>query len=383
MEIPFHIPYIGEDEIAEVLDSLRVTWITMGPKTIRFEEEFARYVASKHAVSLNSGTAALHLALKAIHLTSEDEVIIPTMTFTATGEVVCYFGAKPVIVDVDRETHNIDINAIEKALTPRTKAIIPVHYGGQACDMDEIMSLARKHHLFVIEDAAHAIPAKYKGRKIGTIGDITCFSFYSTKPLATGEGGMVTTENGEWAERMRSLRLHGISKGAWKRYSKGGSWYYEVLEPGFKYNMTDLQAALGLAQLRKVEWLWEKRKEIARKYTEAFAPLQEIITPCVKPDRETAWHLYAIKLNLESLRIDRNSFIENLRTRGIETSVHFIPLHRHPYYRNTFGCREQDYPAAEWIYERTISLPIYPGMTDKETDYVIENVIDLCRIWKR
>jgi dTDP-4-amino-4,6-dideoxygalactose transaminase len=383
MEIPFHKPYISEDEISEVVDTLRSGWITMGPKTLRFEEEFAKYIPSHHAVAVNSGTAALHLAMKAIHLNPGDEVIIPTTTFTATGEVVCYINAIPVIVDVDQETHNIDVTAIEKAITRKTKAIIPVHFAGQPCDMDEIMQLAKAYHLSVVEDAAHAIPAWYRRRRIGTIGDMTCFSFYSTKPLATGEGGMVTTENDDWAERVRILRLHGISKDAWKRYSKGGSWYYEVIEPGFKYNMTDLQASLGIAQLRKVDWLWEKRKEIARRYTEAFTSTGGIITPSVKPDRESAWHLYAIKLKLEALTIDRNGFIEKLRERGIETSVHFIPLHRHPYYKNAFGLMPGDFPNAEWIYERSISLPIYPGMTDEEVSYVIEQVSDLCKGWKK
>jgi dTDP-4-amino-4,6-dideoxygalactose transaminase len=383
MEIPFHKPYISEEEIAEVVDTLKSGWITMGPKTIRFEEEFAGYLSSKYAIAVNSGTAALHLAVKAIDLRPGDEVIIPTTTFTATGEVICYGNAVPVIVDVERETHNISVAAIEKAITPKTKAMIPVHMAGQPCDMDEIIQLAGAHRLFVIEDAAHAIPAWYRKRRIGVIADITCFSFYSTKPLATGEGGMVTTDREDWAERVRTLRLHGISKDAWKRYSKGGSWYYEVIEPGFKYNMTDLQASLGIAQLRKVDWLWEKRKEIARRYTDAFASTGCIIPPSVKADRQSAWHLYIIKLHLESLSIDRNSFIEKLRGRGIETSVHFIPLHRHPFYRNTFGLTPEGFPNAEWVYERSISLPIYPGMTDPEVDYVIEQVIDLCRKAKR
>ncbi len=383
MEIPFHKPYISEEEIAEVVDTLKSGWITMGPKTIRFEEEFAGYISSKYAIAVNSGTAALHLAVKAIDLRPGDEVIIPTTTFTATGEVICYGNAVPVIVDVERETHNISVAAIEKAITPKTKAMIPVHMAGQPCDMDEIIQLAGAHHLFVIEDAAHAIPAWYRKRRIGSIADITCFSFYSTKPLATGEGGMVTTEKEDWAERVRTLRLHGISKDAWKRYSKGGSWYYEVIEPGFKYNMTDLQASLGIAQLRKVDWLWEKRKEIARRYTDAFASTGCVIPPTVKSDRQSAWHLYIIKLHLEALSIDRNSFIEKLRERGIETSVHFIPLHRHPFYKNTFGLTPEAFPSAEWLYERSISLPIYPGMTDAEVDYVIEQVTDLCRKSKK
>ena len=378
VKIPFHRPYISEEEISEVVDTLRSGWLTTGPKTLRFEEEFARYIPARHAVAVNSGTASLHLALKAIRLRPGDEVIVPTLTFPATGEVVSYFGAKPVLVDVDREIHNIELAAIENAITSKTKAIIPVHYGGQPCDMDEIMQLARRHHLSVVEDAAHAIPSRYKGRGIGSIGDLTCFSFYVTKPLATGEGGMTTTENDEWAESMRMLRLHGISQDAWKRDSKVGSWYYEVNEPGIKCNMADLEASLGIAQLKKVDGLWEKRKEIARKYTEAFRSVKAIIPPTVKPDRETSWHLYVIKLHLEALATDRNSLIEKLRERGIETSVHFIPLHRHSYYKNTFGVMPGDFPNAEWLYERILSLPIFPGMTDRHVDYVIEQVSDLC-----
>ncbi len=378
MKIPFHRPYISEDEISEVVDTLRSGWLTMGPKTLRFEEEFARYIPTRHAVAVNSGTAALHLALKAIRLRPGDEVIIPTLTFPATGEVVCYFDAKPVLVDVDKEIHNIDVTAIEKAITSKTKAIIPVHYGGQPCDMDEIMELARRHHLSVVEDAAHAVPSWYKGRRIGTIGDLTCFSFYATKPLATGEGGMMTTANNEWAERVRILRLHGISQDAWKRDLKGGSWYYEVNEPGIKCNMTDLEASLGIAQLKKMDWMWERRKKIARRYTEAFRSVDGIIAPSVRPDRETSWHLYVIKLHLEAMAMDRNSLIEKLREKGIETSVHFIPLHRHSYYKNSFEVMPEDFPNAEWLYERMISLPIYPGMTDQQVNYVIEQVSDLC-----
>jgi len=383
MEIPFHKPCIGEDEISEVLDTLRSGWITMGPKTLRFEEEFSRYIGCSQAVAVNSGTAALHLALKAVDLKAGDEVIIPTTTFTATGEVVCYFNAKPVIVDVNRETHNIDIVSINKAITSKTKAIIPVHFGGQPCDMAEIQEIARKHKLFVIEDAAHALPARYKGDRIGRIGDLTCFSFYSTKPLAMGEGGIVTTENGDWADRIRTLRLHGISKDAWKRYSIGGSWFYEVTEAGYKYNTTDLQAALGLAQLKKVGQLWNKRKSIAKRYTEIFSTLEGILPPVIRADRETAWHLYVIKLNLEVLKQDRNTFIEKLKEKGIQTSVHFIPLHRHPFYRDTFKVDAGDFPNAEWIFERSVSLPIYPGMSDEEVNYVIETTEGLVRSWKR
>jgi dTDP-4-amino-4,6-dideoxygalactose transaminase len=409
MKIPFHKPTITDDEIDEVVDSLRSGWITMGPKTVKFEEAFTKYIGIKHSIAVNSCTAALHLALEAVHLKAGDEVIIPTMTFTATGEAVTYFNAKPVLVDIERDTHNIDVEKIERCITPNTKALIPVHFAGQPCDMEEIFEIATKYNLFVIEDAAHSLPAWYmgkgenietghsndkeiseaaegrerdngrkeKGGKIGTFGDITCFSFYATKTLATGEGGMVTTENDEWADRIRMQRLHGISKDAWKRYSKKGSWHYDVMDAGYKYNMTDLQAALGLAQLRKIERMWERRRLIAMRYTEAFKNMEEIIPPFVKEDRVSAWHLYIIKLNLEALKIDRAAFIEELGKRDIGTSVHFIPLHKHPFYRNKYNCKVYDFPVAEWIYERSISLPVYPEMTDAEVERVIEMVVDV------
>jgi len=383
MEIPFHRPHISDEEIAGAVEAIRSGWWTMGPKTMEFEDRFREYIGVAQAVCMNSCTACLHLALLAAGIGEGDEVIIPTNTFTATGEVVTYLNAQPVIVDVDKDTHNIGISAIERAITAKTRAIIPVHFAGQPCKMDEIMELARCHDLYVIEDAAHALPAQYKGKTVGTIGDITCFSFYATKTLSTGEGGAATTANEAWAERMRILRLHGISKDAWNRYSKEGSWYYEVVEAGYKYNMTDIQAALGLPQLNKVDWMWQQRVDIARRYTEAFSNEDALGIPTVKPDRETAWHLYVIKLNLEALTADRTAFIDQLAQRGISTSVHFIPLHRHPYYRDTFGLTSADYPNSEWVYERCLSLPIYPGMTDEEVVYVIDNVLDLCRKGRR
>jgi dTDP-4-amino-4,6-dideoxygalactose transaminase len=382
-DIPFHKPYITEDEIEGVVDSLRSGWWTMGPKTVAFEQGFGRYVGAKHAVAVNSCTAALHLALKAVDLRPSDEVIIPDMTFTATGEVVCYFGAKPVVVDVEPDTLNIGVAAIEKAITPKTRAIIPVHFGGQPCDMDEILALARNRGLHVIEDAAHAIPAWYRGRKVGVLGDITCFSFYATKTLATGEGGMAATEHDEWAGRMKTLRLHGISKDAWKRYSSEGSWHYEVIEAGYKYNMTDIQSALGLAQLKKVEWMWERRKEIAASYTRGLSECGLVQTPQVRQDRVSAWHLYVIRLKTEAMTIDRSAFIEKLKEQGISTSVHFIPLHCHPFYRDAFGCRREQFPAASHAFERIISLPIYPGMRDADVERVIHAVRDTAERNKR
>jgi perosamine synthetase len=318
-----------------------------------------------------------------IGLKERDEVIVPAVTFTATAEVITYFNARPVLVDVDKETCNIDVTHIGEKITSRTRAIIPVHYAGQPCDMDEIHLIAKEYNLFVIEDAAHAIPAWYKKRKIGILGDMTCFSFYATKPLTTGEGGMVTTENDEWADKLKILRLHGISKDAWKRYTNEGSWYYEVVDAGYKYNTTDIQAALGLAQLKKVDWMYEKRKEISEKYTEAFQSLHEVITPYVKDDRKSAWHLYVIKLNLEMLTVGRNQFIEELKNRGVLTSVHFIPLYRHPYYQDIFNYKPVEFPSSEWVYERIISLPIYPGMTEENVQYVIDAVEDVVKKFRR
>ena len=379
MQIPFHRPYITEEEINEVVDSLKNGWLTMGKKTIEFENKFKEYIGSKNAVAVNSCTAALHLALKAIGLKEGDEVIVPSTTFVATAEVVNYFSAKPVLVDIEPDTHLIDINKIEEKITDKTKAIIPVHFSGQPADMDEILKIAEKYNLYVIEDAAHALPAWYKGKKIGTIGDITAFSFYATKTLATGEGGMATTENDEWADRMRVLRLHGISKDAWKRYSKEGSWEYDVIENGYKYNTTDINSALGLAQLKKLEWMWQERVKIADKYNEAFKDYEELILYRVKDDRISSWHLYPLKLNLETLKIDRNQFIEELKKRGIGTSVHFIPLYKFSYYKKHFNYRLKDFLNSEWVFERVFSLPIFPGIGEEKLDYIIDNVINLIK----
>jgi dTDP-4-amino-4,6-dideoxygalactose transaminase len=369
--IPFHKPAIGEDEIQSVVETLRSGWLTTGSKVKRFEEDFSSYVGSKHAVAVNSGTAALHLALDAVGIKEGDEVIVPTMTFAATAEVVLYFKAKPVLVDCQRDTFNLDPTQIEVAITSKTKAIIPVHIAGQPCDMDDILSIARKYDLRVIEDAAHSLPAGYHGDTIGTIGDITCFSFYATKTITTGEGGMATTDNSEWAKRMRMMSLHGISHDAWKRYTKEGSWYYEVLYPGFKYNLTDIAAAIGIEQLKKCDEFWRARQRIARIYEKAFAQLEEVEVPACRKDVQHAWHLFVIQLNLERLRINRNQFVDALREHEIGTSVHFIPLHMHPYYRDKFGYKPGDFPNASRVFERIVSLPIYPKMTEAEVERVV------------
>lgn len=381
--IPFHKPFITEEEVEEVVDSIRSGWWTMGPKTKKFENEFGKYIGSKNSVSANSWTASAHLALEALGLQEGDEVIVPSITFTATAEVVCYFKAVPKIVEVEERTFNISPNAIEKAITSKTKAIIPVHYGGQPCDMDEISFIAKKHHLKIVEDAAHALPSTYKGRKIGTISDVTCFSFYATKTLATGEGGMICTEDDDIAKRCSIMRLHGMSRDAWNRYTSEGSWYYEVIAPGYKYNMTDIQASLGIAQLKKIEKLYGMRIAIAEKYNEAFSKCEFVSIPFLKSDRETSWHLYALTLHLDKLKISRSEFINLMKERGIICSVHFIPLYKHPFYRDTFQLNKKDFPISEKMYSGQVSLPIWPGMTEKQIVYVASSVQTICEENKR
>ncbi len=372
--LPFALPNITDAEIDEVVATLRSGWITTGPRVKQFEQDFAAYVGSARAIALNSGTAALHLALDAIGLRPGDEVIVPVMTFTATAEVVRYFEARPVFVDVEPDTLNIDIDQVEAAITPRTRAVIPVHMAGQPCAMDPLSALARAHNLAVIEDAAHALPARYHGRMVGTLGDLAAFSFYATKPITTAEGGMLTTDNPDYAARATLMSLHGISKDAWKRYSAEGSWYYEVEAPGFKYNMTDLAAALGVVQLRRCDELWARRAALAARYDRAFADLPEAAPLVVAPNLQHAWHLYIIRLNLDALDIDRAGFMRALHALNIGASVHFIPLHLHPYWRRLSGHLPDDFPTALGAYERIVSLPIYPSMSDQDADDVVEAV---------
>jgi dTDP-4-amino-4,6-dideoxygalactose transaminase len=381
--LPFHVPEIAEDDIQAVVDTLRSGWLTTGIRVRQFEADFASYIGCQHAVAINSGTAALHLALDAVGVGEGDEVLIPTMTFAASAEVVLYFKAKPVLVDCRSDTMNIDPDQIEKAITAKTKAVMPVHIGGQPCDMERILEIARVHNLKVVEDAAHALPTRYQGRLVGTIGDITCFSFYATKPITTGEGGMATTENPEWAERMHLMSLHGISHDAWKRYTAEGSWYYEILYPGYKYNLTDVAASLGIQQLKKCDRFWELRQRCAAWYNEGFKDVPEVSVPYVMPDVQHAWHLYVIQLNLERLRVSRNAFMELLKQENIGASVHFIPLHLHPYYRDTFGHRPEDFPTASAVFARIISLPIYPKLTEADAQRVTDTVTRLVRQHRR
>jgi dTDP-4-amino-4,6-dideoxygalactose transaminase len=360
--------------IKEVLEA---GWITTGPKTREFEVRFAEYVGARHAIAVNSATAAMHLSLEAIGLKRGDEVITTPYTFAATAEVVRYFDARPVFVDVDSRSLNMRPDLLESAVTPRTRAVIPIHIAGLAADLDPICQVARRHDLAVIEDAAHAFPAKYLGRTIGAISDFTCFSFYATKTITTGEGGMICTDDDAWAERCRIMALHGISKDAWKRYTAEGSWYYEIVAPGYKYNLTDVAAAMGLAQLGKAERMWARRREIAQMYDRAFQACEELQTPYDRADCQHAWHLYMLRLNQDRLKIDRAAFIEELKRHNIGASVHFIPLHLHPYYREMYGYQPEDFPVSYAEYKRAISLPIYSKMSDGDVQDVIESVLSI------
>lgn len=372
--LPYARPLIEDDDIAEVVDALKSGWIAKGPKTMEFEKQFAEYVGAKYAVALNSCTAALHLSLVAAGIGEGDEVLTTPMTFAASANVVIHTGAEPVFVDIDPVTMNIDPKKIREKITSRTKAIIPVHIAGHPCEMDEIMVIARKHNLFVLEDAAHAVYTQYKGKTIGSIGDATAFSFYATKNLVTGEGGMVTTNSEVLYDKIRLMSTHGMSRNAWNRYAQVGSWYYEILYPGYKDNMSDIMAGLGLSQLAKLERMQGIRQEIADYYKVEFGKLPELEVPVELDYARHAWHLYIIKLNLDKLSIDRGKFIEELKEENIGTSVHFIPLHMHPYYRDTYGYKPGDFPVAEGVFERIISLPLYPKMSRQDANDVVDAV---------
>jgi dTDP-4-amino-4,6-dideoxygalactose transaminase len=389
--LPFALPYLDEKEINEVVDSLKSGWITTGPKCKKFEEKFAKYLGVKHAIAVNSATAGLHLSLEAIGLKKGEVALTVPLTFASTAEVVRYFDADPEFIDVkapegtmdpkllqeylENKCDMVDGICIKKDSGKRVRAILPVHLAGLACEMDEIGQLAKKYNLHVVEDAAHAFPTKYKGQIIGSFSKATVFSFYATKTITTGEGGMITTNDAEIANRMRIMRLHGISKDAWKRYTAEGSWFYEVVEPGFKYNMTDIAAAMGLHQLDKSEWMRDIRESYAQLYNEAFKNYDELELPSLGDNTtKHAWHLYTLRIRPEKLKINRSDIIEKLKALGIGTSVHFIPMHLHPYYRDRYGFKRGDYPVSEDLYERSISLPIYPKMTEDDVKRVIAGV---------
>ena len=380
--LTFAPPQIGQAEIDAVVDTLKSAWITTGPKARAFEREFAAFVGAQGALALNSCTAGLHTALATLGIGPGDEVITTPMTFCASVNVIEHVGARPVLVDVERDTLNIDPERIAAAITPRTRAILPVHYAGHPVELDVITTLARVRGLAVVEDAAHAIPARFKGRFIGAGPNPTAFSFYATKNLTTAEGGMLTGEPA-FLEQARTISLHGMSRDAWKRYDQGGSWRYDVLLPGFKYNMTDIQAAIGLCQLRRQDAFQLRRREVVARYTAAFGADPALEPPVVRPDVEHAWHLYVLRLRLDALRIGRDRFIEELTARNIGTSVHFIPVHLHPYYRDKYGYAPEAFPVAYGNYLRLLSLPLHPGLSDRDIDDVIEAVLDVARTHRR
>jgi dTDP-4-amino-4,6-dideoxygalactose transaminase len=377
--IPFHRPEIDECEIEEVVQTLRSGWLTSGGRTAQFEKEFREYVGARHALAVNSGTAAMHLALVALGIGPGDEVITTPLTFCATVTVILHAGATPVLADIGPDG-NIDPASIARRITPRTRAILPVHFGGAPCDMEAIWDIAKKHKLSVIEDAAHAAGTLYRGRHVGAEGypsDAVAFSFYATKNMTTGEGGMVTTNDEALVNRMRMLALHGINRDAWGRYRENGNWYYEVLEAGFKYNLSDIQSAVGIHQLHKLERSVAKRIRYAQLYTEKLAMLEELELPEPAQFGRHCWHLYVLRLNLERLSIDRASFISELRSRNIGASVHFIPISLQPFFREWVDKSENDCPECLKLYPRLVSLPLYPSMSEEEVQYVAESVRDV------
>lgn len=370
----FGSPLIEDEEIKEVIKTLKSGWLGTGPKVHQFEKMFREYKGSRFAMALNSCTAALHLSMLAIGIKPGDEVIVPTMTFAATANAVIHAGGKPVFADCEKDTMNIDPLDIERKITSKTKAIIPVHFAGRACNMDAIMDIAKRYELKVVEDCAHAIETEYHGKKAGTFGDIGCFSFYVTKNIVTGEGGMAITDNEEYANQIKILGLHGMSKDAWKRFSDSGYKHYQVMYAGFKYNMMDIQAAIGIHQLPRVDRYWQRRQEIWNHYNDAFADLPVFTPSAVESDTRHAYHLYTLMLDIDRLEISRDEFLDEMTKRNIGVGVHYIALHLHPYYQEALGCRKGDFRNAEWISKRTVSLPFSAKLSDEDMGDVIEAI---------
>ncbi len=377
--LPYNQPDITEAEIEAVAETLRSGWLAPGPRVKAFEAAFQAYTGAKHAIALDSATAGMHLALVTMDIGPGDEVITTPTTFAATVNVIIHTGATPVLADIDVEDYCIDPAAIERAITPRTRAIMPVHHGGSACRMDAILTLARKHGVRVIDDAAHAIGTEIAGRQVGAQGDAAVFSFYPTKNVTTGRGGMLVTNNDAVADRCRLLALHGMSNDAWDRYTERGSWSYRVLAAGYNYAMSDFQAALGHAQFARVDEFQSQRRALAERYNERFAAVPQIVRPIERDGTTHAWHLYVIRLRPEMLTIDRATFISALKQRGIGASVHFIPIHHHPYYRETYGWAPGDFPASDHAFETMISLPLYTRMSGAEVDRVVAAVEEIVR----
>ncbi len=381
--VPFCRPDIGEAEISEVVSAMKSGWITTGPRCERFEAAFAESVGAPWAVAVSSCTAGLHLSLEAAGVGEGDEVITTVNTFTATAASILQARAIPVLVDIDPETFNMDPALVEAAVTPRTRAILPVHIAGHPCDMDPILDTAARAGAKVIEDAAHALPSKYRGRTIGAISDLTCFSFYATKNLTTGEGGMITGSDPDLGERVRTIGYHGMSRDGWRRYRDRGAWFYQIVEHGYKYNFPDLAAAIGLKQLERLEEMQRRRREIVARYDAAFGGLEALVLPKVRPGVDHAWHLYIVRVNEAVLRIDRDELIRRLSERGSGTSGHFIPLHMHPHYQRRLGLRPEQFPVAAEVFKGVVSLPLFSAMTDEEVSFVIEAVTEVVRAARR
>jgi dTDP-4-amino-4,6-dideoxygalactose transaminase len=377
--LPYNLPDISEAEVDAVVETLRSGWLAPGPRVKRFEEDFAAFTGAKHAIALDSATAGMHLALISRGVGTGDEVITTPTTFAATVNVAIHAGATPVLADIGIDDFCIDPAAIERAITPRTKAIMPVHHGGSACRMDAILEIARRHNLLVVEDAAHGLGTHIDGRHIGTFGDATVFSFYPTKNVTSGRGGMLTTDDDALADRSRLLALHGMSNDAWDRYTDRGSWAYQVLAAGYNYTMSDFQAALGHAQFSRLDEFQRRRREIALALNERLAALPQLVLPAERAGTTHAWHLYVVRLRPETLRISRDEFIMKMKERGIGTSVHFIPIHHHPFYRETYGWAPGDFPVADRAFETMVSLPLYTRMTDAAVDRVATAVEEIVR----
>jgi len=383
--LPIAVPDLGPRERELVLESLETGWITTGPRSFELARRVAEIAGARHAVALNSATGALHLTLEALGVGPGDEVVTTPYTFAATVNVIEHVRARPVLVDVEPDTLCLDPKRVEAALSPRTRVILSVDYAGHPCDYDALRALAQPRGIRIVDDAAHALGAASRGRPVGSaaLADVTAFSFYATKNLTTGEGGAVVTDDGELAERIQLLSLHGMSRDAWKRYGATGSWFYEIVAPGWKYNLSDLLAAIGVAQLERFDASQRRRREIAERYTRAFAGVSEVRTPTARPGMTHAWHLYAIALELERLAIDRARFIEELRAENIGTSVHFIPIHMHPHFRASLAVPEGQLPVAEDAYRRAITLPLFSRMTDRDVDDVVAAVTRVATAFRR
>ncbi|MFO7865771.1 MAG: DegT/DnrJ/EryC1/StrS family aminotransferase [Candidatus Aminicenantes bacterium] len=373
----FSVPDITREDIDAVVETLKSGWLTTGAKSLQLEEAFAAETEAEHAVSLSSGTSALFLSLIAEGVESGDEVITTPLTFASTANVIHHLGARPVFADIDPETFNIDPDAVEAAVTPRTRAVIPVHFAGQSCDMQRIMRVAEKHNLRIIEDAAHALGAAYKGKKIGGSGNLTCFSLFPTKNITAGEGGVITLNDPEKDKRLRRLRLHGMSKDGWKRYAKEGSWYYEIHEAGYKCNLSDINAALALTQLKRLNHLNRRRRELVDAYCEKIHDIPGIRTQKQLPGTQSSWHIFPVWVDRERYGMDRNQLVKELWNRNIGTSVHFIPVHLQPFYQKTYGYQDGDFPEAEKVFRGILSLPLFPRMLRKDADDVAAALLDI------